>query len=244
MTERADDAARQRYDELYRRSLDDRETFWLDAARRLDWTTPPDRALELREPPTFAWFPGGRTNLSTNALDRHVEAGRGDATALIALDERGGRRSLTYRELLDEVELGLRASAARPGRHRGRQQSRSRRPSDRHPHLRLDTYPRPCRRPPRPPHRPSALGRRSAAIQATPQRLPPRRPRNGSAAEPHRVCHRQRMGCRGRRRLRVPRRVAPSEPGCQPARRRWPGATDRDLARDPGDLRGQDLTAG
>jgi acetyl-CoA synthetase len=104
MTERSDDAARQRYDELYRRSLDDSEAFWLEAALRLDWTKPPDRALELREPPTFAWFPGGRTNLSTNALDRHVDAGRGDTTALIVLDERGGRRSLTYRELLDEVE--------------------------------------------------------------------------------------------------------------------------------------------
>jgi acetyl-CoA synthetase len=104
MTQRSDDAARRRYDELYRRSLDDSEAFWLDAALRLDWTRPPDRALELREPPTFAWFPGGRTNLSTNALDRHVDAGRGDTTALIALDERGGRRSLTYQELLDEVE--------------------------------------------------------------------------------------------------------------------------------------------
>ena len=73
------DAARRRYDELYRRSLDDREAFWLEAARRLDWTRPPDRAFEQREPPTFAWFPGGRTNLSANALDRHVAAGRGDA---------------------------------------------------------------------------------------------------------------------------------------------------------------------
>jgi acetyl-CoA synthetase len=98
------DAARRRYDELYRRSLDDPEAFWLEAAGRLDWTRPPDRALELREPPTFAWFPGGRTNLSTNALDRHVAAGRAGQAALIALDERGGRRSLTYRELLDEVE--------------------------------------------------------------------------------------------------------------------------------------------
>jgi acetyl-CoA synthetase len=103
MTQRPDEA-RRRYDELYRRSLDDAEAFWLDAARRLDWTRPPDRALELREPPTFAWYPGGRTNLASNALDRHVAAGRGDATALIALDERGGRRALTYSELLDEVE--------------------------------------------------------------------------------------------------------------------------------------------
>jgi acetyl-CoA synthetase len=104
MTERPHDTPRLRYDELYRRSLDDSEAFWLEAATRLDWTTPPQRALEPRDPPTFAWFPGGRTNLSTNALDRHVASGSGEATALIALDERGGRRSLTYRQLLDDVE--------------------------------------------------------------------------------------------------------------------------------------------
>jgi acetyl-CoA synthetase len=103
MTERPD-AARRRYDGLYRRSLDDTEAFWLDAASRLDWTRPADRALELREPPLFAWYPGGRTNIAANALDRHVAAGRGDQVALIALDERGGRRELTYRQLLAEVE--------------------------------------------------------------------------------------------------------------------------------------------
>ena len=98
------DGHRRRYDALFRRSLDDPEGFWLEAAQRLDWTRQPDRAFEERQPPTFAWFPGGRTNLSVNALDRHVAAGRGDKTALIALDERGSRRSLTYRELLAEVE--------------------------------------------------------------------------------------------------------------------------------------------
>ena len=104
MTDRPVDTARERYDALYRRSLDDPEAFWLEAAKRLDWTRPPDRALEMREPPTFAWFPGGGTNLAFNALDRHVASGRGDATALIALDERGGRQALTYQALLTEVE--------------------------------------------------------------------------------------------------------------------------------------------
>jgi acetyl-CoA synthetase len=98
------DQARSRYDALYRRSLDDPEGFWLEAAQRLDWTTPPGRAFEQPDPPSFRWFPGGRTNLSVNALDRHVDGGAGDRTALIALDERGARRSLTYRELLAEVE--------------------------------------------------------------------------------------------------------------------------------------------
>ena len=89
---------------MYQASLDDPETFWLDAAKRLDWTAPPSRAFEQPDPPSFAWFPGGRTNLSSNALDRHVAAGAGDRVALIALDERGSRRELTYRQLLDEVE--------------------------------------------------------------------------------------------------------------------------------------------
>ena len=96
--------ARATFDAFYRRSLDDPEGFWLEAAQRLDWTRQPDRAFEQPDPPSFRWFPGGRTNMSVNALDRHVAAGRGDVTALITHDERGGRRALTYRELLVEVE--------------------------------------------------------------------------------------------------------------------------------------------
>ena len=123
MADRPLHAARSRYDALYRRSLDEPEAFWLEAAERLDWTRPPDRALEMREPPTFAWFPGGRTNLTVNALDRHVD-GRdvngtgGQTTALITLDERGGRRAFTYRELLAEVErlaAGLRGLGIEAG---------------------------------------------------------------------------------------------------------------------------------
>jgi acetyl-CoA synthetase len=104
MTDVTTDAARKRYDDLYQRSLGEPDAFWLEAAERLDWTRRPERALELRERSSFAWFPGGRTNLSVNALDRHVAAGRGNAPALIGLDERGARRALTYAELLAEVE--------------------------------------------------------------------------------------------------------------------------------------------
>ncbi|HLQ47954.1 MAG TPA: acetyl-coenzyme A synthetase N-terminal domain-containing protein, partial [Candidatus Dormibacteraeota bacterium] len=56
MTDVTTDAARRRYDELYRRSLSDPDVFWLKAAERLDWTRRPDRALELREGSSFAWF--------------------------------------------------------------------------------------------------------------------------------------------------------------------------------------------
>jgi non-ribosomal peptide synthetase component F len=104
MTDATAGEARARYDELYRRSLSDPETFWLEQAERLEWTRRPDGVFEPRERSSFAWFQGGRTNLSANALDRHVAAGRGETTALITLDERGGRRTFTYAELLAEVE--------------------------------------------------------------------------------------------------------------------------------------------
>jgi acetyl-CoA synthetase len=112
MTDDPDVVARMHYDAFHRRSLEDPEAFWSEAAALIDWSTAPDRAFEQPEPPTFRWFPGGHTNLAYNALDRHVAAGRGDQIALIALDERGSRRTFSYQQLLGEVE---RAAAALRG---------------------------------------------------------------------------------------------------------------------------------
>jgi acetyl-CoA synthetase len=80
----------------------DPERFWGEAADMVGWFRAPDRAFEPN-PPSFRWYVGGRTNLAYNALDAHVASGRGDRTALIAVDESGGRRTLTYAELLAEV---------------------------------------------------------------------------------------------------------------------------------------------
>ncbi|MEM8589968.1 MAG: propionyl-CoA synthetase [Pseudomonadota bacterium] len=71
------------YDQTYRRSLDDPEGFWADAAQGIDWIKPWDRVLDDANPPMYRWFPGGQLNTCYNALDRHVAAGRGDDTALI-----------------------------------------------------------------------------------------------------------------------------------------------------------------
>ena len=87
------------------------EAHWSAAADRLPWFRRWERVLDW-QPPTFRWFIGGRTNLAWNALDRHVEAGDGDRPALVAIDERAGRRELSYAELLGEVRqaaAGLRA---------------------------------------------------------------------------------------------------------------------------------------
>ncbi|WP_072805453.1 propionyl-CoA synthetase [Rhodococcoides yunnanense] len=80
-------------------SIFDREKFWLDAAAGIDWSTPPTTAFA-----DDRWFPGGRLNTCFNALDRHVEAGHGDRTALIYDSAMlGVQRSYTYNELLGEV---------------------------------------------------------------------------------------------------------------------------------------------
>ncbi len=79
------------------------EAFWGRAAEALPWFRSWDRVFES-DPPSFRWFVGGRTNLAHNALDRHVVAGDGERLALIAINELGERRDLTYRQLLDEVD--------------------------------------------------------------------------------------------------------------------------------------------
>jgi propionyl-CoA synthetase len=92
------------YDESYRRSLADPDGFWLDAASAITWTRPPARALDDSAAPLYRWFPDGELNTSYNALDRHVEAGNGDRTALIYDSPvTGTSRSYTYAELRDEV---------------------------------------------------------------------------------------------------------------------------------------------
>jgi propionyl-CoA synthetase len=94
------------YQDEYRRSLADPEAFWLAAAGSVDWETPPTRALDDKTPPLYRWFPDGVLNTCHNALDRHVDNGRADQTALIHDSPvTGVKASFTYRELRDEVAV-------------------------------------------------------------------------------------------------------------------------------------------
>jgi propionyl-CoA synthetase len=72
-----------RYGEFHRRSLEERDSFWAEQARLIDWERPFDRVLDYRNPPFARWFVGGRTNLCHNAVDRH-------------LTTQGGRPALIY----------------------------------------------------------------------------------------------------------------------------------------------------
>ncbi|TXG88987.1 propionyl-CoA synthetase [Rhodococcus rhodnii] len=102
-------APRESYSDVYARSIDDPEGFWLAAAEAVDWEVAPTRALKPTDTAAPAsqqrWFPGATLNTSVNALDRHVRAGDGDAVALIHDSAMTNSvRTYTYDELLSQVE--------------------------------------------------------------------------------------------------------------------------------------------
>ena len=92
------------YQEIYTRSLEDPEGFWADAAKDIDWYKPADKILDDSNIPFYRWFQGGELNTCYNALDRHVEKGRGDQAALIYDSPvTGVKKTYSYSELRDTV---------------------------------------------------------------------------------------------------------------------------------------------
>ena len=92
------------YHALYQSWKDDPEAFWLEAARAIDWQQFPTAALNSDNAPLYEWYTDGVVNTCYNALDRHVENGRGDQVAVIYDSPITGRQSkTTYSEMLDQV---------------------------------------------------------------------------------------------------------------------------------------------
>ncbi|HSS10489.1 MAG TPA: acetate--CoA ligase [Acidimicrobiales bacterium] len=93
-----------RDDGLYQEAASDGEAFWAtQATTLLDWFEPPQQTLQW-DLPFAKWFEGGKLNVSYNCLDRHVAAGLGDRVAYHWEGEPGDRRTITYAELLSEVQ--------------------------------------------------------------------------------------------------------------------------------------------
>ena len=93
------------YAAMYRRSIDDPDSFWAEQARRIDWERPFDQVCDTRHPPFARWFVGGRTNLCHNAVDRHAATRPGDAALIWVSSEVGQERVYTFSELQAEVEV-------------------------------------------------------------------------------------------------------------------------------------------
>lgn len=92
------------YRSVHRRSIEDREAFWGEEARRIDWNTPFERVLDDSRPPFARWFVGGTTNLCYNAIDRWLPT-LADRPALIFVStETNEERTFTFAELHREVQ--------------------------------------------------------------------------------------------------------------------------------------------
>jgi propionyl-CoA synthetase len=92
------------YGEAYARSLRDPEGFWAAAAEDLYWERRWDRVFDDARPPLYRWFVGGVLNTCYNALDLHVDRGRGKQRALVYDSPVTDTiRTFTYAELRDEV---------------------------------------------------------------------------------------------------------------------------------------------
>ena len=89
--------------DAYDAAARDRLGFWAEQAQRISWQQPFTDVLDWSDPPFAKWFVGGTLNAAYNCVDRHVEAGRGDKVAFHWVGEPGDTRTLTYRDLQDEV---------------------------------------------------------------------------------------------------------------------------------------------
>ena len=92
------------YVDFYRQSIDQRDTFWAEQARLIDWQTPPQQVCDYSNPPFARWFVGGTTNICHNAVDRHLKD-RASQPALVAIStETDTERSYSFAELHAEVQ--------------------------------------------------------------------------------------------------------------------------------------------
>jgi acetyl-CoA synthetase len=91
------------YEALYKRSVEDPEGFWAEAARELEWFAPWNKVLEGGMG-SAKWFTGGKLNLSHNCVDRHANSARKDKIAILWEGEPGEVRKLTYAELHVQVQ--------------------------------------------------------------------------------------------------------------------------------------------
>ncbi|HES58846.1 MAG TPA: acetate--CoA ligase, partial [Caldithrix sp.] len=91
------------YDQLYKQSIEDREGFWAEQAKRLKWYKKWDKVLDDSKKPFYKWFVGGKINIIQNAIDRHLHTWRRNKLALIWEGEPGDLRTFSYHALNREV---------------------------------------------------------------------------------------------------------------------------------------------
>ena len=95
---------------LYEEAAAEGPEFWARQARSLlSWDEDFTQTLDWSQAPFAKWFVGGKVNAAYNALDRHVEEGRGDRVAIYFEGEPGDTRTYTYAQLTEEVKKAANA---------------------------------------------------------------------------------------------------------------------------------------
>jgi len=90
--------------EIHRESMEKTDAFWRKAAEELFWYRTEGPAFEeMAEPPYGRWFPRWKSNITYNALDRHVKSAKKDKVAYYWEGENGEKRRITYNQLHEEV---------------------------------------------------------------------------------------------------------------------------------------------
>ena len=92
------------YARFHHRSLGERDAFWAEQARLIDWEHPFETVCDDKQPPFVRWFAGGRTNLCHNAVDRHLASRAAQPALIYVSTETGSERIYSYGELHAEVQ--------------------------------------------------------------------------------------------------------------------------------------------
>ena len=94
----------EKFNKIHEQSLKNPENFWQEASNEIFWYKKPTKILNKSNPPFYKWFEDGVTNTCYNALDLHINEGRGEKLALIYDSPiTGAKKQFTYNELKDKV---------------------------------------------------------------------------------------------------------------------------------------------
>jgi len=93
-----------KFSEIYQNSIKNPEDFWQEVSNDIFWFKKPTKILNKSNPPFYKWFEDGVTNTCYNALDLHIDEGRGEKLALIYDSPiTGNKKQFTYKELKEKV---------------------------------------------------------------------------------------------------------------------------------------------
>ena len=93
-----------KFQEIYNNSINNPESFWEEVSHDIFWFKKPTKILNKSNPPFYKWLEDGITNTCYNALDYHIDQGKGSKVALIYDSPiTGNKAKFTYKELKDKV---------------------------------------------------------------------------------------------------------------------------------------------